>query len=99
MTEIDFVLLLLTIFIANFINWKKDNYEYYYFGEEFIQKPGLNGSKIYWSEVKDVYENEKDELIIVELHDGSNIKIGTEPYYSFWKKKNEILNFIKYKIK
>lgn len=99
MTEIDYIFLLLTIFIATFINWKKDNYDYYYFGEEFIKKPGLNESKIYWNEVKQVFENEKDELIIVELHNGSNIKIGTEPYYSFWKKKSEILTYIQNKIK
>ena len=34
------------------------------FGEEFIKKPGIRITKISWNEVKDVYENEKDELII-----------------------------------
>ena len=99
LTEIDYIFLFITILITTFINWKKDNYEYYYFGDEFIKKPGLNESKIYWNEVKDVYENEKDELIIVEMHNGSYIKIGTEPYYSFFKNKNEILTYIKNKIK
>jgi len=97
--DIDYIYFILTLIVTTFINWKKDNYDYYYFGEEFIKKPGKKFSKIFWKEVKDVYENEKEELIIIDLHDGSSIKIGTEPYYSFWKKKNEILTYIKNKIK
>ncbi|WP_291120072.1 hypothetical protein [Flavobacterium sp. UBA6135] len=97
--DIDYIYFILTLIVTTFINWKKDNYDYYYFGEEFIKKPGKKFSKIFWKEVKNIYENEKEELIIIDLHDGSSIKIGTEPYYSFWKKKNEILTYIKNKIK
>jgi len=97
--DIDYIYFILTLIVTTFINWKKDNYDYYYFGEEFIKKSGKKFSKIFWKEVKDVYENEKEELIIIDLHDGSTIKIGTEPYYSFWKKKHEILTYIKSKIK
>lgn len=100
MTNIDYLYIFIISLVVTLINWKrKYNYEYYYFGEEFIRKPGKKTSKIYWNEVKQIFENEKDELIIVELHNGSNIKIGTEPYYSFWKKKSEILTYIQNKIK
>lgn len=97
-TALDFLFLFLTFILLTFLTRERDCYTYYYFGEEFIKKPGLPLSKIYWHEVKDVYEHEKDELIIVELHNGSSIKIGTEPYYSFWKNKNELLTYIQHKI-
>jgi hypothetical protein len=96
--DIDFVYVLFTLILTTYVNRKNDKYEFYYFGEEFIKKPGKTFSKIGWKDVKSVYEDEKDELIIMELQDGNNIKIGTEPYYSFFKKKNEILTYIQNKI-
>lgn len=96
--EIDYVYVFFTLILTTYINRKNDKYEFYYFGEEFIKKPGKKFSIIEWKDVKNVYEDEKGELIIMELQDGNNIKIGTEPYYSFFKKKNEILTFIQNKI-
>lgn len=98
LSDNEYVYIFLTLVLSTYLNWNKDNYDYYYFGKEFIKNPGKKISKIEWKEVKNVSENEKEELIIIELKNGKNIKIGTEIYYSFGKKKNEILTYIQNKI-
>ena len=73
-------------------------YDYYYFGKDFIKKPGKDFDKIFWSDIERVEEKEKDEIFILHLKTGETIKFGSEIYYTLGKKKSEIIEYVKQQI-
>ena len=74
------------------------HYDYYYFGKDFIKKPGKDFGKIFWSDIEGVEEKEKDEIFILHLKTGEAIKFGSEIYYTQGKKKSEIIEYVRQKI-
>jgi len=71
---------------------------YYYFGKDFIKKPGKDFDKIFWSDIERVEEKEKDEIFILHLKTGEAIKFSSEIYYTLGKEKSEIIEYVRQKI-
>jgi len=96
---IDYLYVFIFLILIFYTNSLHKLYKYYYLNNDFIKKPGRNFEKILWTDINKVEENEAEEIFVIHLKNGQSIKFGVEIYYTFGKNKDEIIKYIRQRIK